>query len=83
MADTGRRLFAPPDVADGANCHFLLGTYRVPEVGANLLFVCGQVGVGGTGHHVVDEWQVLVNVLSGPGGVVVVEQTLQKKRKMS
>ncbi len=36
----------------------------------------GKVGVGGTGHHVVDEGEVLVYVLCGPRGVVVVQQAL-------
>ncbi len=35
-----------------------------------------KVGVGGTGHHVVDEGEVLVYVLCGPRGVVVVQQAL-------
>jgi hypothetical protein len=36
----------------------------------------GKVGVGGTGHHVIDEREVLVYVLCGPRGVVVVQQAL-------
>jgi len=45
-------------------------------MGLCLLFVCRDVGVSGSGNHVVEEGQVLADVLGGPVGEEGVEETL-------
>ena len=40
------------------------------------VFVGGEVGVGGGGHHVVHEGDVLGDVLGGPGGEERVQEAL-------
>lgn len=42
----------------------------------HLLFECGQVTVGSIGCHIVDEWQMLLDVCGRPVGKVLIQQTL-------
>lgn len=42
----------------------------------HLLFECGQVTVGSIGGHIVDEWQMLLDVCGRPVGKVLIQQTL-------
>lgn len=41
-----------------------------------LLFECGQVTVGSIGCHIVDKWQMLLDVCGRPVGKVLIQQTL-------